>query len=132
MAYRVDLHQCGIARLGLPEWSEMEGQQMIPLKDRKTQLEARLVDLKARLAGIEAELDSHEAKDWEDLATEREADEVLENMGVSGQHEIRQIEAALERIASGEYGYCVKCGEAITDERLDVLPYTPFCRNCAP
>lgn len=104
---------------------------MTPLNDRKRQLESRLADLKTRLTGIEAELESHDAKDWEDLATEREADEVLENMGVSGQHEIRQIEAALERLANGEYGFCAKCGEAISEERLDVLPYTPFCRNCA-
>jgi len=105
---------------------------MIALETRKGQLEARLADLKSRLEGIEAELDSHQAKDWEELATERESDEVLEGIGVSGQQEIRQIEAALARIAEGEYGYCVKCGAEIGEERLDILPYTPFCRDCAP
>ena len=104
---------------------------MTTTADRKAQLEARLADLKGRLTGIEDELDSHDAKDWEDLATERESDEVLESMGVSGQQEIRQIEAALDRIADGEYGFCVKCGAEISQERLDVLPQTPFCRNCA-
>lgn len=98
---------------------------------RKQQLETRLADLKARLEGIETELDSHQAQDWEDLATERESDEVLEDLGASGQLEIRQIEAALARIAAGEYGACVKCGTEISDERLDLLPHTPFCRNCA-
>jgi RNA polymerase-binding transcription factor DksA len=105
---------------------------MTPVTERKRQLEARLGDLRARLATIEAELDSHQAKDWEELATEREGDEVLEGMGLSGQQEIRQIEAALERIGAGEYGYCAKCGAEIGEERLDVLPYTPFCRACAP
>lgn len=98
---------------------------------RKAQLEARLADLKGRLAGIEAELDSHQTADWEDLATEREGDEVLEGMGLSGQQEIRQIEAALQRIAAGEYGFCAKCGAEIGAARLDVLPFTPFCRTCA-
>lgn len=98
---------------------------------RKVQLETRLADLETRLVGIEAELDSHQTPDWEELATERESDEVLEGMGVSGQLEIRQIKAALQRIAEGEYGSCAKCGADIGDERLDVLPYTPFCRNCA-
>ena len=105
---------------------------MPSIQERRAQLEARLADLNARLAGIEMELDSHDAKDWEELATEREDDEVLEGMGQSAQNEIRQIQAALERVAIGEYGYCVKCGEQISDERLDALPYTPFCRNCAP
>ena len=104
---------------------------MIPLSQRKQQLQARLDDLQSRLVTIDTELDSHQSKDWEDLATEREADEVLEAMGQSGQQEIRQIKAALGRIASGEYGVCATCGDPISDERLNVLPYTPFCRNCA-
>jgi RNA polymerase-binding transcription factor DksA len=104
---------------------------MIPVSERKSQLEARLADLTRRLEGIERELDSHEARDWEDLATEREGDEVLESMGLSGQTEIRMIEAALERIAAGEYGFCMRCGDRIGEERLDVLPFTPFCRSCA-
>lgn len=99
--------------------------------NRKAELEARLADLRGRLVGIEAELDSHQSADWEELATEREADEVLEGMGLSGQQEIRMIEAALQRIATGEYGVCVKCGSDIGEARLDVLPFTPFCRNCA-
>lgn len=98
---------------------------------RKQQLEARRADLEGRLLGIEAELDSHHSPDWDDLATEREGDEVLEGMGVSGQQELRRIAAALQRIDSGEYGYCVKCGAEIGEARLDALPYTPFCRNCA-
>ena len=104
---------------------------MTDIAKRRTQLEARLADLGARLENIEAELDSHSSRDWEELATERESDEVLEGMGHSGQQEIRAISAALERIESGDYGFCVKCGAEIGDARLDVLPYTPFCRNCA-
>lgn len=104
---------------------------MTPIATRKAQLEARLADLTGRLVRIEAELESHQSPDWEELATEREADEVLEGMGLSGQQEIRMIEAALRRVAAGEYGTCVTCGAAISDARLDVLPFTPFCRDCA-
>ena len=104
---------------------------MTSVDTRKAQLETRLADLRGRLAAVEQELDSHDAKDWEELATERESDEVLENIGSSGQAEMRQIEAALQRIAEGDYGYCVKCGAAIEEGRLDSVPHTPFCRNCA-
>lgn len=104
---------------------------MISIETRKAQLEARLADLTGRLAKIEAELESHQSPDWEELATEREADEVLEGMGLSGQQEIRMIEAALARVAEGNYGICVNCGNDIGDPRLDVLPFTPFCRDCA-
>ena len=56
---------------------------MASVAERRSQLEDRLADLKGRLAGIEAELESHKATDWEDLATERESDEVLEGMGLA-------------------------------------------------
>ncbi|MCK4713299.1 MAG: TraR/DksA C4-type zinc finger protein, partial [Marinosulfonomonas sp.] len=55
----------------------------------------------------------------------------LEGMGLSAQAEIRMITAALVRMDADEYGECVDCGEDVLPERLDVLPYTPFCRVCA-
>ncbi len=75
---------------------------MIDLAQRQAQLLARKAELAQRLAEIDAELDDHQSKDWEELATEREADEVLETMGASGQAEIAMIDAALARIAEGE------------------------------
>ena len=65
-------------------------------------------------------------------ATARQGDEVLEALGAHDQEEIRQIDAALARIDAGEYGACVTCGNDISAERLEVLPATPFCKNCAP
>lgn len=104
---------------------------MTTLAVRKSQLESRLAALRGRLRDIDAELDSHNTQDWEDLATEREGDEVLEDLGQAGELEIRQIEAALHRMDAGEYGACTKCGAEIGEERLNLLPHTPFCRNCA-
>ncbi len=104
---------------------------MEDISKRRTVLESRLQELDVRLHQIDDELDSHNSKDWEELATEREEDEVLEGMGLSAQAEIRMIKAALVRMDAGEYGDCVDCGDTITTERLDVLPYTPFCRVCA-
>lgn len=104
---------------------------MTDLALRRRQLEDRLATLDARLHEIEEELDSHQSKDWEELATERESDEVLERLGVSGQQEIVRIRAALRRMDSGEYGSCVKCGNEISEARLDLLPWTPFCKTCA-
>lgn len=98
---------------------------------RKVWLEGRRADLLGRLARIGAELGSHQARDWEDLATEREGDEVLERMGRDSGQEIRRIEAALARIAAGTYGTCAACGGKIDAARLDALPFAPLCRACA-
>ncbi len=99
--------------------------------ERRVEMQARLADLTTRLQQIEAELGTHSDPDWEEMAVAREADEVLEGMGVSGQQEIRMIQAALARMDAGEYGVCTKCGIEIAPERLDVLPFTPFCSKCA-
>jgi RNA polymerase-binding transcription factor DksA len=111
---------------------DQQGSDAMTAQDeRRGQLQARLAVLQTRLEGIEDELESHDSKDWEDLATERESDEVLEGLGISGQQEIRMIRAALDRVDTGQYGICTKCGADISIERLDVVPYTPFCRDCA-
>lgn len=101
------------------------------LQLRKTDLLERLSVLAVRIEEIGTELESHQNPDWSDLATERESDEVLEGMGLSAQAEIRAIEAALHRVEEGSYGACVRCGAEIGEERLDLLPATPFCRDCA-
>ncbi|MEO5613899.1 MAG: TraR/DksA C4-type zinc finger protein [Cypionkella sp.] len=104
---------------------------MISTTGHKAQMQQRLAALKSRLSGISTELVAEHSPDWEELATEREGDEVLESMGNAGLLEIRRIEAALARIEVGDYGICATCGQAIEHGRLDVLPDTPFCRNCA-
>ncbi len=42
-----------------------------------------------------------------------------------------QIEAAIERIEDGSYGYCDECGVKIPDARLQAIPYTAQCVRCA-
>lgn len=105
---------------------------MTDLAKRRQELEARRALLSSRMADIDKELDSHDSKDWEEMATEREQDEALEDLGHAASEELRMIEAAFKRMDEGEYGYCVKCGDEIGAERLNLLPATPFCRNCAP
>ena len=91
---------------------------------------ARLKELDHRLHEIEHELDEPQSADVEERATEREGDEVLEQLGNKGLVEAQQIRAALQRIREGSYGECITCGNDISTERLDILPETPFCRNC--
>lgn len=104
---------------------------MTTLEDRKARLLERLKELDTRLHDIEAEFDTHKSTDWEDQAIENEPNEVLEDLSEASLREARMISAALARIRSGTYGICTKCGNEISAERLDALPHTPFCRNCA-
>ena len=104
---------------------------MTGVRARKIQLESRLAILGEKLHQIERELDSHQSRDWEELAVERETDEVLEGEGRAGKVEIIAIRAALGRIEDGTYGECVQCGDDVAEARLELLPFTPFCAVCA-
>lgn len=106
----------------------------------------RLIDMARRLGGDRAQLKEevfqgngaeasgglsnvpvHNA----DLATHTYESEV--NIGLVEQTESRiaSSNAALARIDAGTYGVCQRCGKSIRKERLDALPDTPFCVECA-
>ena len=104
---------------------------MVDVAKFEARLRARLAELTDRLVEVEHTLDEPAAKDSEERATEREGDEVLEDLGNLGLQEIRMIEAALHRIEEGTYGECVNCGEDIAEARLDAVPHAPRCVKCA-
>ncbi len=43
---------------------------------------------------------------------------------------IEEMDAALERIDTGNYGICVHCGAAIPPERLEFRLYAAGCVSC--
>lgn len=44
---------------------------------------------------------------------------------------LRRIARALTAIQDKEYGYCEECGEDITPRRLDAMPTSTVCIDCA-
>jgi DnaK suppressor protein len=45
--------------------------------------------------------------------------------------DLKRVAAALARIDSGEYGYCLTCGEPIAPRRLEFDPAASECIRCA-
>lgn len=97
----------------------------------EARLRDRMNELNLRLSDVEAELDQPADADFEERASEREGDEVLEGLGNAGLSEIRMIQAALGRIADGTFGDCVACGEPISEARLNAVPHAARCVKCA-
>jgi hypothetical protein len=46
------------------------------------------------------------------------------------EREIREIDAAINRILNGTWGTCENCGGAIGRDRLRTLPEVRFCPYC--
>lgn len=43
---------------------------------------------------------------------------------------LRQVRAALRRLADGSYGVCMHCEEDIKPKRLQAVPWTAYCIRC--
>ena len=44
---------------------------------------------------------------------------------------LREVDEALARINDGSYGACQRCRQPIDAQRLDAIPFTPYCVSCA-
>ena len=104
---------------------------MTDLDPLKRRLEERLAQLHRRTSKIEAHLREPGDADWQEQATQRENDEVLERLDESETAEMERIRVALGRIEDGTYGECQRCGEAIDPKRLEAMPVTGVCIACA-
>jgi DnaK suppressor protein len=89
-------------------------------------------DISNRIDAIDRDI-RHEgmSADWTEQASERENDEVLDSLGNSSEEELAMINFALKRIESGDYLNCDECGGDIPAARLELIPFTAHCVNCA-
>jgi RNA polymerase-binding protein DksA len=69
-------------------------------------------------------------KDMVDIASDDIDRRMIEAIGSKELKRLKQIDAALTRIKQGKYGRCVKCGEAIPQDRLEAIPYALMCIKC--
>jgi len=89
----------------------------------------------SRLTGLSDRIDEHwrEAPpaDWEELSVFRENDEVIESLDERAKAQILEIKNAFQRMDSNEWQFCSQCGEEIQAARLEALPTTALCVQCA-
>jgi DnaK suppressor protein len=109
---------------------------MQPIEHLREMLLARRSALLHQVDRVENDLRAlDENKNTEPELEEEAQDENLSRVltGLDGrsQAEIEAIDAALTRMADGEYGRCADCGEPIPVERLEALPTAMRCVECA-
>ncbi|WP_438952101.1 TraR/DksA family transcriptional regulator [Porticoccus sp.] len=97
----------------------------------RQQLTTRRTELADRLSSLKADITQSHSRDWAEQAQERENDEVVEALGNEAKQELSLVNRAIERIESGTYNLCSQCGGEIALQRLQAVPYTNLCINCA-
>jgi RNA polymerase-binding transcription factor len=71
-------------------------------------------------------VDSHPA----DSATETLSREIELSLEDNADRLLAAIDAALKRLDDGTYGVCESCGQNISPDRLEALPYATKCIEC--
>ena len=106
----------------------------------------QLLDLRSRLRGDVSHLTSEALRKtggeasgslsntpihMADLGTDNFEQEFTLSLIESEEGRMKEINAALDRIEHGGFGRCEECQKAIPKARLQALPFTRFCVDCA-
>ena len=106
-------------------------------KDRLTYFKKRLVEKhrqlldevgKSALYGKDQEDDS--IKDLGDQANTAYTREFFFELGNGYRRLLRDVVSALGKIDDGSFGTCERCGELISEKRLEALPFARYCIGC--
>jgi len=65
-----------------------------------------------------------------DMGTDSIEQEKAYMIGAAGGAALEDIDDALERLGTEEYGICEGCAEEISEERLEAVPYARQCFKC--
>ena len=106
--------------------------------DLREQVQAKLLEARIEwerlLGSIQADRQRENVPldpDLGEQAVQRENVPNLDAPDVRGRQELETIESALRRIASAAFGRCIRCGEAISPDRLRAQPTAVTCLPCA-
>jgi RNA polymerase-binding transcription factor DksA len=72
----------------------------------------------------------HDVQDFKELAEAGVQAGTRERETERDRQELRDVRAALMRMAEGRYGQCADCGEAIAPARLAAQPQALRCAGC--
>ena len=100
----------------------------------RSQLLARRAELRQQLSSLTADQRREPealSADFEEQAIQRENDEVVDALQEGALAELRAIGQAMDRLETGTYGRCTRCGGTIEAKRLQALPHTSHCSQCA-
>lgn len=103
------------------------------LIERREELTRDVTHLDDELRDLSIEQDAegggagnHFADDGSSLGEQ----ERISTIGGNFREQIAQIDQAIARLDEGTYGSCQRCGKQIPEERLEALPFTPYCIEC--
>ena len=74
--------------------------------------------------------DRENMQDPVDMAVNDREQTILLSISESERTLLDQIDEALQRIETGDYGECMNCGQEIGEARLRAVSYARYCIGC--
>jgi DnaK suppressor protein len=69
-------------------------------------------------------------QDYIDFATHSYTKEFLLSLSNLERQQLQNVEGALRRVGTDDFGLCVACGDEISRKRLAAAPWVEFCISC--
>ena len=104
-------------------------------KNKLKQLQVLLQNIRAEIVGEVEKINGKEngAEHMADISDDaaRSYDRKLQgDLEKQEWNKLKQVEAALEKVAQNKYGTCEQCEAEIPEARLEIMPYAEFCTQC--
>ena len=104
-------------------------------KNKLKQLQVLLQNIRAEIVGEVEKISvkENEAEHMADISDDaaRSYDRKLQgDLEKQEWNKLKQVEAALEKVAQDKYGTCEQCEAEIPEARLEIMPYAEFCTQC--
>ena len=110
----------------------MRADELEALKAELWRRRGTILETARRAQGeLEALRGSERDPEFEEEAQREHEQYTLSLLGEVQRRQVAEIDAALARIDSGEYGLCTDCGNPIEPKRLAAVPFTLLCTECA-
>jgi DnaK suppressor protein len=94
-------------------------------------LVAKQAELLAELRSRREDIDElREPVPEEDQPAVAQESLITERLSVIESSELSRVNAALEKLRTGTYGNCNRCGSSIPEARLKAIPWAEHCRRC--
>ena len=115
-------------------------------KQQNEKYRQRLTDMAVRLRGADVSVGgealrqvggnasgnlSNVPQHLADISTDAFEQEMSASLLQNARELQAEVAAALDRVEQGDFGKCQRCGRDIAGERLQAVPYTRFCVDCA-
>ncbi len=108
----------------------MDEKQLQDARKRLLKMREEVIKEVQNAEAASLELGQDGVPDIGDMSSNTYSRDVLLNLSENQRQKIRDIDAALDRLAQGEYAVCVRCGDDISPRRMEVRPFSRYCIEC--